>query len=89
MYVAIATNARHVATFTTLPSPQVAMSAFPRISARNRYRKVTATPARFESTMMIASTSPQPHIQPMCGPNALTVHVNDVPASGTALLRSR
>ena len=39
--------------------------------------------------MMIATTRPQPHIQPMCGPNAFTVHVNDVPASGATLLSSR
>ena len=50
---------------------------------------MTATPARLDSTMMIASTRPQPHIQPMWGPKALTVQVNDVPASGTTLLSSR
>ena len=44
---------------------------------------MTATPARFDSTMIVAITSPQPHIHPMCGPNAFTVQVNDVPASGT------
>ena len=50
---------------------------------------MTATPARFESTMMIAATRPQPHIQPTCGPNALTVQVNEVPASGATLFSSR
>ena len=39
--------------------------------------------------MIVATTSPHPHIQPICGPNAFTVHVNDVPASGAALLSPR
>ncbi len=39
--------------------------------------------------MIVAITSPQPHIQPTRGPNALTDQVKEVPQSGTALLSSR
>jgi glycerophosphoryl diester phosphodiesterase len=56
---------------------------------RSDPENVTATPGRFDSTMIVAITSPHPHSQPMCGPNALTVHVKDVPASGIRWLRPR
>ena len=39
--------------------------------------------------MIVATTRPQPHIQPACGPNALAVQVNDVPQSGMTLFSSR
>lgn len=39
--------------------------------------------------MIVAITSPQPHIHPRRGPKAFTVQVNEVPQSGTALLSSR
>ena len=39
--------------------------------------------------MIVAITNPQPHNHPMCGPKALTVQVNDVPASGATWLSAR
>ena len=39
--------------------------------------------------MIVAITSPHPHSQPMCGPKALTVQVNEVPASGATWLSAR
>ena len=42
-------------------------------------------PARFASTMIVASTATQPPIHPTYGPNALVVQVNEVPQSGRAV----
>ena len=39
-------------------------------------------PARFESTRIVAATSPQPAIQPIHGPKARAAQVNEVPESG-------
>jgi hypothetical protein len=39
--------------------------------------------------MIVAISRPHPHIQPMCGPKALTVHVNEVPASGATWFSRR
>ena len=46
-------------------------------------------PARFESTRMVAATSPQPAIQPIHGPKARAAQVNEVPESGMRELSSR
>ena len=45
--------------------------------------------ARFASTMMPATATPQPPIQPTQGPNAFVAHVKVVPQSGTARFSSR
>jgi hypothetical protein len=50
---------------------------------------VTATPARFDSTMIVASSAPHPAIHPTHGLKALVAHVKDVPQSGATRLSSR
>ena len=66
-----------------------AMSGFPVICEISRKRNSTATPARLDSTRIVATTSPQPAIHPIHGPNARAAHVKEVPASGMRLLSSR
>ncbi|CNL15873.1 Uncharacterised protein [Mycobacterium tuberculosis] len=66
-----------------------AISGFPVICDRSRNRKSTATPARLDSTRIVATTRPQPAIQPTHGPKARAAQVNDVPESGMRLLSSR
>ena len=39
--------------------------------------------------MMVATTMPQPHIQPTYGPKALVDHVNEAPQSGALEFSSR
>ena len=39
--------------------------------------------------MIVASSAPQPHIQPTWGSNALVVQVKDVPQSGASRFSSR
>ena len=66
-----------------------AISGLPEICEIRRNRKSTAMPARFESTRIVAATSPHPASQPIHGPNARVAHVNEVPESGIRLLSSR
>lgn len=75
--------------WTGLLSSRAAIDSLPVISLTSSQKYEVATPTRFDRTMIVAMTRPQPHIQPMRGPNALTVQVNDVPQSGMALLSSR
>ena len=46
-------------------------------------------PARFDRTMTVAATRPQPAIHPIQGPKARVAHVKDVPESGIRLFSSR
>jgi hypothetical protein len=66
-----------------------ATASLPVSWARARYRKSTATPARLESTRMVAASRPQPPIQPSHGPKALETQVKVVPESGIARLSCR
>lgn len=75
--------------WTGLLSSRAAIESLPVISPARSQKYEVATPARFDRTMIVAMTRPQPHIQPTRGPNALTVQVKEVPQSGMALLSSR
>lgn len=66
-----------------------AMSGLPVICEISRKRKSTAMPARLDSTRIVATTRPQPAIQPTHGPKARAAQVNEVPESGIRLLSSR
>ncbi|CAM5269118.1 hypothetical protein SGLAM104S_02549 [Streptomyces glaucescens] len=74
---------------TALFPSSAATSSLPVISPASSQKYDVATPARLESTMIVAITSPQPHIQPTFGPNAFTVQVKEVPQSGITLFSSR
>lgn len=75
--------------WTGLLSSSAAIESLPVISPASSQKYEVATPARFDRTMIVAMTRPQPHIQPMRGPNAFTVQVKEVPQSGMTLLSSR
>lgn len=75
--------------WTSLLSSRAAIDGLFVISLTSSQKYEVATPARLESTMIVAITRPQPHIQPIRGPKALTVQVKEVPQSGMALLSSR
>lgn len=75
--------------WTALLSSRAPTEVLPVISPARSQKYDVATPARLDSTMIVAMTRPQPHIQPTRGPKAFTVHVNDVPQSGMALFSSR
>lgn len=75
--------------WTGLLSSRAATDALPVISPASSQKYEVATPARLDSTMIVAITRPQPHIQPTRGPNAFTVQVKEVPQSGIARFSSR
>ena len=87
--VAPSTNSRQTATLMNGFVARSAISGLPVICEISRNRKSTAMPARFESTRIVAATSPQPASQPIHGPNARVAQVNDVPESGMRRLSSR
>ena len=68
---------------------QVGDRSLPVICASSRNRKSTATPARFDSTRIVAATRPQPASHPTHGPKARAAQVNEVPESGIRLFSSR
>ncbi|MGX1504271.1 UNVERIFIED_CONTAM: hypothetical protein RKD43_002896 [Streptomyces graminofaciens] len=75
--------------WTALLPSRAATSALPVISPAVSQKKDVATPARLDRTTTVATSSPQPHIQPILGPKAFTDQVKEVPQSGTALFSSR
>ena len=87
--MAPSTKSRHTPTLMNGFVERSAISGLPAICEMSRKRKSTAIPARFESTRIVAATSPQPAIQPIHGPNARVAHVNEVPESGMRRLSSR
>jgi hypothetical protein len=68
-------NSRHTPMLMTVFDARSAISALPVICEISRNRKSTATPARFDSTRIVATTRPQPAIQPTHGPNARVAQV--------------
>ena len=87
--VAPSTNSRHTVTLMMGFAARSAISGLPAICEISRNRKSTAMPARFESTRIVAATSPQPASHPTHGPKARVAHVNEVPESGIRRLSSR
>lgn len=82
-------NSRQTPTLIQVFEARSAISALPVTCDSSRKRKSTATPARFDSTRIVATTRPHPAIQPTHGPKARAAQVKLVPASGMRLFSSR